>query len=276
MAAAGRRGGGRALSFAASTEPGEKRSKSEGRGLGLSLPFSGGGCLTGWLCHIEPPLNPLCSLGGGEDIRLPQGFRKLLREHQLCEMLMGPWGKGSRVRRSQEPRLRSTPPLLSTSYRAHSPCAGQGFLLKRAPPWDPTWQGPARRPWATGMMPFLNSWGWRERAHRAPAGREGLDLLRWWALLSLPRREGTPERELGLLRLLGVPGALYTLTSARPCSAPVRSGQRHLTECDTEAGRGMRGPLPKASVSLLTLPPAPTPCPDRQPPPQGVAGVWGG
>lgn len=188
---------------------------------------------------------------------------------------MGSLGKGSRVRRSQEPRFRSTPPFLSISYRAHSPCAGQGFFLKCAPPWDPTWQGPARRPWATGMMPFLNSWGWREWAHRAPAGREGLDLLRWWALLSLPRREGTPERELGLLRLLGVPGALYTLTSARPCGAPVRSGQRHLTECDTEAGRGMRGPLPKASVSLLTLPPAPTPCPDRRPPPQGVARCLG-
>lgn len=50
--------------------------------------------MTGWLSHIEPPPNPLCSLGGGEDIRLPQGFWKLLREHQLCEMLMGSLGKG--------------------------------------------------------------------------------------------------------------------------------------------------------------------------------------
>ena len=56
------------------------------------------------------------------------------------------------------------------------------------------------------------------------------------------------------------------------------SEHAHLTECDTEAGRGVRGPLPKASVSLLTLPPAPTPSPDRQPPPQSVAWClgWGG
>lgn len=135
--------------------------------------------------------------------------------------------------------------------------------------------GPCQAPLGNEGDAFLNSWGWREWAHRALAGREGLDLLGWWALLSLPRQEGTPERELGLLRLLGVPGALYTLTSARPCGGPGRPGQRHLTECDTEAGRGMRCPLPKASVSLLTLPPAPTLSPDRRSPPQGVARCLG-
>ena len=67
--------------------------------------------MTGWLCHIEPPQNPLCSLRGGEDIWLRQGFRELLWEHQLCEMLIGSLGKGLRGKEVSGAQVQVNPAL---------------------------------------------------------------------------------------------------------------------------------------------------------------------